>query len=364
MISKLSIGEIQNKIEGKTFEEVKECLKKDELTVRENQELYLVVSNDNTDKLKRECNGLVFEKGTNRLIVANQNKMIDIDDNIVVNENMRVEYCEDGTIIRLYHYNGKWNTATTKCIDARDSFWSSNKTFDEMFWELFDMELLEKLNKNSTYIFVLLHPENNIVVRHKYAKLVYLLSINTENLIEDYRNVFYGNKKFKRPYVISDVNVNLYNPYKRGIIYKVYNYNDKSWVTYKLDFEQYKMVKNIRGNVPDIAMRMLELLKDPDQLRLLELYYPEYAYIFGVYKMWLSKLINDVYKCYVESHIKHNVQVSDDHKFFQTLRQLHGQYKKTQKAINRYDVQDKIFNLDKRVIMNLLKYEINNVSNK
>ena len=94
------------------------------------------------------------------------------------------------TIIRLYNYNNKWSTATTRCMDAKDSFWSSNKTFDAMFWEIFDEKLIAELNTNFTYLFVLLHEENRIVVRHKLNTLVYVSKIDNTTLIEDYNNIF------------------------------------------------------------------------------------------------------------------------------------------------------------------------------
>ena len=79
--------------------------------------------------------------------------------NLIDNENTTVEYCEDGTIIRLYNYNDNWYTSTTKTINASVSYWSSSKSFHELFSELFDEKYLEILDKNSTYFFILLEVE-------------------------------------------------------------------------------------------------------------------------------------------------------------------------------------------------------------
>ena len=79
--------------------------------------------------------------------------------------------------------------------------------------------------------------------------------------------------------------------------------------------------------------------------------------MFTFIKASLLKLVKTVYKLYVDSHIKHTVQVTDENPYFRTLRQLHAQYKITQKPIGFTDVQDKIFSLDKNVIKKLLAWE-------
>lgn len=331
-----------------------------------------IVNSEMIELYKKQANGLIFEKDTKRVICMCQNRLNDIDNfeeviNLVQNNShgVRIEYCEDGTIIRLYNYGGEWHTATTRCITANSSYWTGNKDFDTMFWETFDKNLLETMDTNFTYVFVLLHRENRIVVKHNVNMLVYVSRINNSTYIEDFSNQFRNVYGIKRPKLMdvedfrnlgSDVN-NFDCKFKRGILIKIFDKASKTWDLYKYDFERYKMIKSIRGNVPQIRMRYLELLNKPESLVLLEKFYTENTFMFTYIKAALLKLVKTVYRLYVESHIKHTVQVTQENLYYRTLRQLHAQYKLTNKPIGFTDVQDKIYSLDKMVIKKLLAWE-------
>lgn len=381
-ISYIDIANVNNFVKDKNFSELEssqneEILIKTQKNIDQNDplnNLYLLVNNSSstetniTPNKNEQFNGIILEKDTNRLVCANQNKVQDISNIIelkeLINNNkdkqIRYEYCEDGTIIRLYNYQDHWYTATTKCIDARNSHWSSNKNFDELFWEVFDESLLQNLDRNSTYIFILLNVENRIVVKHTKNMLVYICKINNETAVEDFVNIFKGVYGIKRPNLLLEFNpdnINMYlHPFKRGILVKIYNGIEKKWDVYKYDFESYTFIKTLRGNVPEIKYRYLELLNNPIFTQQLEYYYPEHLVTFTIIKSCIRNLIGNIYKLYVESHIKHSVKIDDSHLFYITLRQLHAQYKQTNKPITYDDVTDKINNMDKSVLKKLLQW--------
>lgn len=256
-------------------------------------ELFLLFNRKNETDLQNECNGLIFEKKTNKLVCA---AYPDFNDQIITNNDYKltsVEYCEDGTVVRLYNYNNMWYTSTKRCINAVNSHWSSTKTFDSMFWELFNDNLnnfntLDTLDKNKTYIFILHHMENILVVKHNQNKLVYTGSIdNTTHEIDD--TFIFENHHNIIPTLKINMNLidiknnnfeSLFNPTKRGLIFK-YKFND-NYKFYKYDFNEYKHIKNIRGNVPYIRTRYLELLSTPELLNELVRYYPEYNMTFSM----------------------------------------------------------------------------------
>jgi hypothetical protein len=106
--------------------------------------LYLLFNKKNDIQLQRECNGLILEKGTNKVVAACQNdfeKEFPSD----LNNFVSAEYCEDGTVIRLYNHKGIWTTCTKKCINAKASYWCHLKSFNDMFWEIFGNSLFDKL---------------------------------------------------------------------------------------------------------------------------------------------------------------------------------------------------------------------------
>lgn len=321
---------------------------------------------ENIDQFKKQANGLIFEKETNKIVAMCQNKLTDLESvnefydllNSNLDNKIRLEYCEDGTMMRLYNHNNIWHTATTRCIDAKLSYWTSEKNFDTLFWEIFDKTLLHTLDKNYTYIFILLHKENRIVIKHNINMLVYISRINNISLEEDYSNVFYNVYGIKRPKLIEINNLQeaFYNKFKRGIIVKILDKTINTWNVYKLDFDKYNSIKTVRGNVPDIRMRFLELLNNPEELRYLEVCYSEHKYMFNFIRVQLIKLIKEIHKLYIDSHIKHTIQVKEENVYYRTLRQLHAQYKITNKPITFEDVQNKIHSLDKNIVKKFLNW--------
>jgi hypothetical protein len=383
----VSINNIETLINSaESFEQIKEIALESGIQVRESNEeplnnLYLLVAQRDSSELSPlqvECNGLILEKETNKVVCMSQNKFVHVNkDGSQVNQiedlksnhpRFRMEYCEDGTVIRLYNYNDTWFTATTRCVDARKSYWSSEKTFNDMFWEIFDSSNynVEQLDKTHTYLFILIHKENRIVVNHKYNNLIYIGRIHNETKQEDFTNYFYNEdprrciRRTKNIDVSSVINYPLddyYLPDKRGVILKFLDTTTNSWKLYQYDFNHYTQIKEVRGNVPLIRMRYLELLDQPDKLQILETNYPEHKMTFAMIKHCMNKLYREVHNLYYQSHIKHNVTVEETHKLYRTLKQLHGQYKKQGTIITLEEVTKKVNSLDKNVIKSLIGWQ-------
>jgi hypothetical protein len=372
----MTVVNIKNLVKDLSFESVKEIAENSNLKVKYTDDLYLLsVTNDNDIEtpIQNEANGLILEKDTNNIVCMCDNKMKDFTEDVfdkVKKVNViTMEYCEDGTVIRLYNYKGTWYTATTKCIDATKSFWSSESTFDSMFWEScgFNEEftkemMLKSLDVNFTYIFILLHPDNRIVVKHEEKRVMFIKRINNKTQEYDYLSskLFYGYEGiFNLPQhivpngnklTINELNTKYYNSNKRGIIIKI------NFVSYKYDFEKYSKVKNIRGNVPLIRNRYLELLCNQQELELLKVYYPEHHLLFSMINHSLDNLYKNVHKLYIDSHVKHNIMVTENHEYNQILKQLHGIYKKQNVIITLEEVKKKINSLPVYVIKKLLHF--------
>ena len=101
-------------------------------------------------------------------------------------------------------------------------------------------------------------------------------------------------------------------------------------------------------------MRYIELLNKPESLELLEKIYKEYQLTFAFIKASILKLVKTIHRLYINSHVKHQIQIEQDHMYYRTLRQLHAQYKTTNSPIRFEDVYIKIINLDKHVIKRFL----------
>lgn len=83
----------------------------------------------------------------------------------------------DGSIVKLYYYNGIWHWATNGCIDACDANTPMlNRTFQDII-ELADNFSdinYDNLDKNKTYIFELVSPETRVVVEYNKTHLYHL----------------------------------------------------------------------------------------------------------------------------------------------------------------------------------------------
>ena len=371
-------------------------VKHKELKLDDN-ELVLLFNKKKETEIQREANGVIFEKKTNKVVCACYPDFVDIENDEDIGEYINnkmiesIEYCEDGTVIRLYYYNNQWRTATKKCIDARYSSWSSIKSFDNIFWELFNnSEETGKepsangiddvlLDKNRTYIFILLHIENVLVVKHQKNKLIYKGSIdnNTFDIKQNYDSLFKNHKliehvenidlsQYSTSYstsnndetiinqslILTHDNINklMFNNSKRGIIFKFKQDNN----IYKYDFATFKLLNDIRGNEPLIRIRYLELLSEPEKLNLLIKYYPEYNMVFSMIYHNIMVICNDIYMVYRNSHIKHTEKIDDTHKYYRTIKQIHAQYKRTNIPITKDDILEKLKTLNTYVLKNLL----------
>lgn len=370
---------------GVDVREVRKHQVSNENCENELSDLYLLVSreNEHSTPLQNECNGLILEKETNKIVCMCLNKfkripnainqMETIENLKVQHPKVRMEYCEDGTVIRLYNrvtecdinYRNNWYTATTKCIDARKSYWSSEKTFDDMFWEIFDKSgyNIIDLNVDCTYSFILLHSENRIVVNHLYNNLIYINSVHNQTHEESFTNHFYNEdpkrciRRTKQVDISSGIHYPLddyYLPDKRGIIIKFFDQTNNKWSLIQADFGNYSSVKEIRGNVPKIRTRYLELLNEPEKLSILENEYPENQLLFTMIKHCMNNLYKRVHKLYFESHVKHLLTVTEENPLFRTMRQLHGQFKKQGTVVTFEVVIQKVNSLNPNIISKLI----------
>lgn len=333
-------------------------------------------------ELQMEANGLIFEKETGKLVCNNQNVLSKISKEEFsnklsdkFNDNFNLEYIEDGTTLRLYFNDNIWATATNKCSDANKSFWSSSKSFGEMFWELFDEKLLKNLDKKNTYIFILKHRLNQRVIYHYKSELIFVSALSNVNGFENFN--YFKNKEFRRvnkiptkfpikkeydgkvvwcsseKYVPTDDKLNdlkndnvfyLNNRFlsnlndienysvnnKRGILIKVFDKENSTYKAYQIDFEKYTEISSLRGNTRTIQERYIELSlgsKDTDTevsstIKKLENHYRQKNYSFEN----LNTLYKKIYSLYNKTHKQHEFTIEEDNMYYKTLKQLHAVY--------------------------------------
>jgi hypothetical protein len=360
-----------------------------------------------------EANGIIFEKNTKKIICTNQNNFEKIENKKIAEfpENSIFEYIEDGTVMRLY-FNKIWKTATSKCSDAKYSFWSSDTSFDEQFWEIFDKRDLSRLDKKNTYIFILKHKESERIVKYNKNELIFVSAISNingyennnyfkdptftvfkrpqriqknwrkvkylvtrhesvaghqedgmisfeekinyeiyellipfflDNFEPDFKTLLNDNTASAAPieskdsyddfplykfHLFNKKLVNLetlndyYHPFKRGVLVKIPGENG-TYTTYHYDFEKYQKIDQLRGNVPTLNDRFLELYlkKDFKSIRSLENYYKTSS---KSVKEFLFNLYKTVFDLYVKTHKLHLLKIDETNKYYTTLKQIHA----------------------------------------
>ena len=248
----------------------------------------LLYTKESESLLDRQCNGTIFEKETGRVLCHSQTKFTTVEESFEVLPGDTLNYTDDGTTIRLYHYNGTWYTATTKCMNAKYSKFSSKFSFDKLFWDVFPQDALGELDKMYTYIFILRHMSNRIVLKYSKNSLVFIEKVS--NL--DGQEVFEDEFVTSLSSVFNETPFNgLMDEFKRGVIIK------RDGHTYMYDFTEYTEVASVRGNDKDIIYRYITLLvKDSVDAMALVRNYPEFSKDFARVNIVLFGVIQDVFK--------------------------------------------------------------------
>jgi hypothetical protein len=393
------------------FEEVKKSVEEKGVLVRElkaydySKSLYLLASKEavGVSELTDRLNGVVLEKGTNNVVaecvdvlyedleVEKLNELLvkgyreketnDEGEQVYSDDTneYRVEYAEDGTMIRLYNYNGEWHTATTKCIDARNSYWVTDKySFDEMFYDAVERDVIQKLDKSLTYCFVLKHPLNRLVIKHEKAEVVFVSKIRNkdgkETLELDLENV--GEEELSKvvsrakvlPEIVEDsylvtsnwadsmdeetrtmsiqtstrtntswTKEELNNLLKtqdetvKGILFVKLDRETGRYKRVLYESELYKELKEIKGNTPNVEKRWIELYKEDKRAELLkfESVYREYAEKFRDLESRFERVTREIFREYIKTHVYREYRLDETSNYYKSVKRVHGVYMRT-----------------------------------
>lgn len=146
----------------------------------------------------------------------------------------KVQEKVDGSIIKLYFYNGEWIWATNGRIDANDApLVDYSGTFYNLIEKCSNYKDIpfDSLDKNNTYIFELTTKQNKVVIKYKEEKMYHIGTKNNmigkelvvdigivkpkeyalsslEDCIEAAKQLNKGNEVVKEGFVVVDSNFN------------------------------------------------------------------------------------------------------------------------------------------------------------
>ena len=205
---------------------------------------------------------------------------------------------EDGSLISLWHYGGKWHASSSGSPDCSGELRGKNKTLAQKFWEVFG-ETPSWFREDCTYIFELCTEENKVLCEHKWDR-VPLIGIR-ENLSgkefkptrEDFREPpreieVQGEKElwemfYKTPPLDFE-----------GVVSTQY-LPDGRVQRYKLIHPGYTANKNLlrKGTEANYKKALVELIRSGDVGEVLE-YFPEYSREFFDMRESYESLVFDL----------------------------------------------------------------------
>jgi hypothetical protein len=342
------------------FEEVKELLNTHNIRVKEDGDLYLVYykrenKDDSLNMLQLECNGMILEKDTNNIVCNSYNKFCkyrnDLLDQFKLSfNNLYIEPCYEGTLIRVYYYGDSFRVATKKCIDAKDSKWNSDKSYNELFREAVQNTEYNgfQFEKNKVYFFLLKHPENTRVFNYNSPDLVLLdiFRVDGNSVLNVTERV---NKNDISSYqeLVNYINHQTIDSMKyQGFI--IFD-SDNPTIKQRINFPLYNKISELYGNESSRYLRFLELREDMNKLKEYIQYFPEHKKLFLDYENAFIKFATDIHGLYMEVKVFKKEPIIQKN-FRKLIYNLHGIYLKDRVPISVTSIINHLVTLDKKLV--------------
>ncbi len=325
----------------------------------------------------------------NKIVSFAPPKSIDADEFMkkypLPNDDIVAEEFVEGTMINVFWDNtiglaGGWEITTRNTVGAESGFYKSrnSKTFKEMFMETIRETglIIDNLDKDYCYSFVMQHPENRIVVPFNRCSL-YLVAIY--KIIQDDNGVIV---RGMRPAEIIDsvdwyqTNLLFPNVYKDlnsydkmiyeyaskdthysrvGIIFK----NIKTGERCKVRNPNYEEVRRLRGNQPKSQYQYLSLRNTGSVGKFLS-YYPEFKGEFNEYKNQVHSFTTILYQKYVSCYIKKEKPLHEFSEQFRThMFNIHQKYLNELKEKRQHVTNTFVINYVNKLHPNLLMHSLN-----
>ena len=366
------------------FEQSKCILENLGLIVKDYNELYLVKYDKNKSKMDNEdvqkCRGIILEKNTNKLVCVSPPKSIDTEfyHNKYIKKNSKgvvVEEFYDGTMVNMFRYKDKNYISTRSCLGCHNRY-RSVKTFNKMFNECIDFNILEKLDANYSYSFLLQHPDNKIVKEYKTPSIILVMTAklnedNSINILDNKEtidllskcNIMIQTPRLLNIESMEDIykEIDSLNEREQGLVLKFYEngIDNRS----KIRNLKYNEIRQLRGNDTNKMYMYFELRKQQNVVEYLD-YFPEDKELFDKFRLELYGFTQRLFNYYQELKVRQNIKFLEiDYEFRPLINELHDIYVSTNKHITKNIVINYLHNLNSARILFVLNYNRNN-SNK
>ena len=140
---------------------------------------------DFTDPIVKECRGIILNKNTFDVVCYPFSKFGNYTESYADKIDWlsaKIQEKIDGSLMKLYYYNNKWNWSTSGMIDAKDAPVSDDKMFYDLVksaTNYIDIDF-NSLDKDNTYMFELVSPLKRIVVQYNQTLLYHIGTRNNK----------------------------------------------------------------------------------------------------------------------------------------------------------------------------------------
>jgi hypothetical protein len=299
----------------------------------------------------------------------------------------------EGTMINVFFdptigLTGGWEITTRNIVGATCGFFSqqigsqekSKQTFRSMFLEAAKENnlILENLNRQLCYSFVLQHPNNRIVIPIKkpqlYLVAIYCIDNNDKNNVTVFTTDLQESTEYWLTTTIKFPETYAFNEYSELIDkYASMNtsydklgfvlYNKKTGHRTKIRNPVYEEVRHLRGNQSKLQFQYLTLRKEGKMNEFLKSF-SENKKEFSLFRDQLHLFTNTLFENYISCYIKKEKPLKEFSLQYRThMFILHDYYKnvlKRQKLhVTKKIVIDYVNNLQPQLLMHSLNYNHN-----
>lgn len=140
---------------------------------------------DFTDPVVKECRGIILNRNTFDVVCYPFSKFGNYTESYADKIDWlsaKIQEKIDGSLMKLYYYNNKWNWSTSGMIDAKDAPVSDDKTFYDLVKSANNYTDIDfdSLDKDNTYMFELVSPLKRIVVQYNQTLLYHIGTRNNK----------------------------------------------------------------------------------------------------------------------------------------------------------------------------------------
>lgn len=259
---------------------------------------YSQINSDFSLEIVREARGLILEDKTWNVVCYPFKKFFNYGEAYADEidwKSAKVTSKEDGSLIKVYFYNGEWKVGTNSTIDAQDA--ALNSPYYKNFKELFDVAAdnckfnFDRLDSNYTYLMELCSCHNTIVVPYNEPKLFHIGTRN--NITCEEEEVDIGVEKPKE-WALSSLNDCITMAATFDFTREGFVCRDKNYHRVKVKSEDYVRVHRLANNGSITLERAIDLIRT-NELEEFLVYCPQYTDFINNVRLRLNKFHSDIY---------------------------------------------------------------------